>query len=305
MRVASLSSGRIALSLVGAMLMAPAWAQQPEAEPEAAAAAPAEENKGPALSYRTGDVVLPNKVATLHLGSRYRYLDPAETEKLLVGWGNEPGNETEGAIVASDVEPFSDTGWAVILTYKDDGHVDDTDARKIDYADMLKDMKEGTESENDARKKQGFDAVHLVGWAEDPHYDGATKKLYWAKELDFEGSPAHTLNYDVRVLGREGVLSMNAVAGIGQLSQIRADMRPLIDVAEFNEGHRYADYNSKTDKLAEYGLGALIAGGVAAKLGLFGKLFAMLIAFKKILIAGAIAVFGGIAKFFKKKDASA
>jgi uncharacterized membrane-anchored protein len=147
--------------------------------------------------------------------------------------------------------------------------------------------------------------VHLVGWAENPHYDGATKKLYWAKEFDFEGSDAHTLNYDVRVLGREGVLSMNAVAGIGQLDQIRRGMRPLIDVAEFNEGYRYAEFDPKTDKLAEYGLGALIAGGVAAKLGLFGKLFAFLVAFKKVLIAGAIAVFGVIARLFKKKDSAA
>jgi uncharacterized membrane-anchored protein len=244
-------------------------------------------------------------VASLHLGTRYRYLDPAETEKLLVAWGNQPGSETEGAIVPADVEPFSHEGWAVIVTYENDGHVDDSDAREFDYGDMLKDMKAGTESENAHRKKQGYEAVHLVGWAEDPHYDGATKKLYWAKELDFEGSQSHTLNYDVRVLGREGVLSMNAVAGIGQLDQIRRGMRPLIDVAEFNEGYRYAEYNPKTDKLAEYGLGALIAGGVAAKLGLFGKLFAFLLAFKKALIAGVIALGGVIAKLFKKKDAAA
>ena len=82
-------------------------------------------------------------------------------------------------------------------------------------------------------------------------------------------------------------------------------MRPLIDVAEFNEGYRYAEFNPKTDRLAEYGLGALIAGGVAAKLGLFGKLLALIIAAKKVLIAGAVALFGVIAKFFKKKDSAA
>jgi uncharacterized membrane-anchored protein len=305
MSVASLTSGRIALSLAGALLLGPAWAQAPEAADPETPAADAAKDSGPALSYRSGEIVLPNKVASLHLATRYRYLDPVETEKLLVAWGNQPGSETEGAVVPADVEPFSDEGWAVIVTYKDDGHVDDSDARKIDYDDMLKDMKEGTESENDDRKKQGFDAVHLVGWAENPHYDGADKKLYWAKELDFEGSQSHTLNYDVRVLGREGVLSMNAVAGIGQLDQIRRGMRSLIDVAEFNEGYRYAEYNAKTDKLAEYGLGALIAGGVAAKLGLFGKLFAMLLAFKKAFIAGAIALFGVITKLFKKKDSAA
>ena len=72
-------------------------------------------------------------------------------------------------------------------------------------------------------------------------------------------------------------------------------------MAEFNEGYRYAEFNAKTDRMAEYGLGALIAGGVAAKLGLFGKLFALLIAFKKIIIVGLIAVGGYLVKMFGKK----
>ena len=262
-----------------------------------------EESAAPQLTYRTGDVELPNKMATLHLGSRFRYLDPSETEKLLVGWGNPPGSETLGAVVPAGVEPFSEEGWAVIVTYDDEGHIDDADAAKIDYDDMLRDMKAGTEEENAARKDAGYEAVHLVGWAEKPRYDSTTKKLYWAQELDFEGSEQHTLNYKVRVLGREGVLSMNAVATMSQLSQIRADMGPLIEVAEFNAGQRYADFNPKTDRLAEYGLGALIAGTVAGKLGLFAKLGAFLLAFKKVIIGAVIALGAGLAKFFgKKKD---
>ncbi|HET9861852.1 MAG TPA: DUF2167 domain-containing protein [Steroidobacteraceae bacterium] len=282
----------------------PAWAGDDPAP--AAESSDAQVTQGPVFNYQTGNIVLPNKVATLRLAGNYRYLDPAETEKLLVAWGNEPGSDTQGAIVPNDIDPMTGEGWAVILSYEDEGHIDDSDAADIDYDDMLADMKEGTEDHNEARKDAGYQAVHLVGWAEKPHYDAAAKKLYWAKELDFEGSPVHTLNYDVRVLGREGVLSMNAVASMSQLAQIRSDMRPLIEVAEFNEGHRYAEFNSKTDRMAEYGLGALIAGGVAAKLGLFGKLAALLVAFKKFIIVGVLAIGGFIAKLFgRKKDAAA
>ncbi len=145
---------------------------------------------GPELKYQTGTITLPNKVATLHLGEKYRYLDPNETNKLLMAWGNESDTTTQGTIVPADVEPFSESGWAVILTYEDDGHIDDSDATEIDYDDMLKDMQEGTEDHNDARKEAGFEAVHLIGWAEKPHYDASAKKLYWAKELNFEGSPS-------------------------------------------------------------------------------------------------------------------
>ena len=166
-------------------------------------------------------------------------------------------------------------------------------------------MKEGTEDHNDARKEAGFEAVHLIGWAEKPHYDASAKKLYWAKELNFEGSLAHTLNYDVRVLGREGVLSMNAVASMDQIEQIRAEMRPLIDVAEFNEGYRYAEFNAKTDRMAEYGLAALIAAGVGAKLGLFAKLGVFLLAMKKFIIIGLVALGAFLKRLFGKKDETA
>ena len=295
--------------LLCAALAMPAFAQDsPEAEQEAAAAEPAEgdEQALPELKFSTGDIVLPNKVATLHLGEKYHYLAPAEASQLLQMWGNPPDESTEGAIYPAGVNPLSESGWAVFLTYVDEGHIDDSDAAEIDYDDMLKDMKEGTDDYNAERKKAGFEAVHLVGWAEAPHYDAASKKLYWAKELDFEGSPSHSVNYDVRVLGREGVLSMNAVASIDQLQQIRTDMRPLIDVAEFNEGYRYAEFDSKTDRMAEYGLGALIVAGVGAKLGLFAKLGALLLAFKKFIIIGIVALGGFIGKIFgRKKDEAA
>jgi uncharacterized membrane-anchored protein len=303
MRAATITTTSVALcALFGFGL--PAIAE--EATTEEHTIAGEEAAAGPTFNYQTGNIVLPNKVATLRLAGNYRYLDAAETEKLLVAWGNEPGNDTQGAIVPNEVDPMDTEGWAVILTYLDDGHVDDADAAEIDYDDMLKDMKAGTEENNEARTQNGYQAVHLIGWAEKPHYDAAAKKLYWAKELNFEGSELHTLNYDVRVLGREGVLSMNAVASMNQLEQIRRDMRPLIQVAEFNEGHRYAEFNSKTDRLAEYGLGALIAGGVAAKLGLFAKLGALLLAFKKFIIIGLVAAGGLVAKLLgKKKDTAA
>jgi uncharacterized membrane-anchored protein len=53
--------------------------------------------------------------------------------------------------------------------------------------------------------------------------------------------------------------------------------------------------------VAEYGIAALVAGGVAAKLGLFGKLVALLLAFKKLIIVGVAAVGSAIWKLFKRQ----
>ena len=290
----------ITAALLLCAFVSPAWTQDgPDAEglpPEAT-----ELN----FEFQTGDVTLPNKVATLHLGERYRYLSPIETNKLLMAWGNPSNTDTQGAIIPAEVDPMADNGWAVILNYEEEGHIDDSDALEIDYDELLTGMKEGTAEANKERRKLNYPVVDLVGWAKPPHYDAANKKLFWAKELDFQDTEVNILNYDVRVLGREGVLSMNAVAGMPQLQQIDTDMVPLIRTAEFNPGYRYADFDASTDKVAAYGLGALVAGAAAAKLGLFAKLGVFLLAFKKFIFIGLIALGGLVMKLMgRKKDAT-
>lgn len=279
-----------------------AWSQEVEtSDASPAEAAPPELN----FDYRTGDVLLPNKVATLRLGESYRYMSPADANRLLQLWGNLPDDRLQGAVVPAGVDLGGEGAWVVFLTYADEGHVDDSDAAEIDYDELLKSMQEGEKQANEQRKAAGYDALRLVGWAEQPHYDAAAKKLYWAKEIASDGGGGHALNYDVRVLGREGVLSMEAVAPIELLPQVREEMKPLLAIAEFNEGYRYAEFNAKTDRMAEYGLGALIAGAAAAKLGLFAKIGAFLLAFKKFIFIGLVALGGLVMKLLgRKKDAA-
>jgi uncharacterized membrane-anchored protein len=257
------------------------------------------------LTYQHGKISLPGGIATLNLPSTFRYLNPADTEKVLVeGWGNPPGDKSLGMIVPAGTSLLSAAGWGVIVTYEADGHVKDDDADAIKYDELLKDMQEGIEANNEERKKQGFAAMHLVGWAEKPSYDKTSHKLYWAKELKTAGDSANGLNYNIRVLGREGVLVLNAVAGMDQIAKIKTEMKQVTAFSDFTPGNTYADFNSTTDKTAEYGIAALVAGGAAAKLGLFGKLFAVLLMFKKFLIIGIGALGVGLAKFFGRKSAS-
>jgi uncharacterized membrane-anchored protein len=84
--------------------------------------------------------------------------------------------------------------------------------------------------------------VDIVGWAQPPRYDAASKRIYWARELDFEGGQSHTLNYDIRVLGREGYLSMNAVADMRDMAMVKEGMQRVLPMAQFDAGHAYADY---------------------------------------------------------------
>ena len=261
-----------------------------------------------ALQYSDGKVAVAQAQAHLNLGKEFRYLGAADARKVLEQlWGNPPDADVLGMVVPRGGDLLDDKGWAVVVTYADEGYVSDEDAAKIDYSEMLQEMKDGTKESNAERREAGYGGIDLIGWAEPPHYDAAAKKLYWAKELAFEGSENHTLNYDIRVLGRRGYLSLNAVAGMGEIGQVRAGMQQLLPAVEFDQGARYADYDSSSDKTAAYGLAALVGGGIAAKAGLFGKIGMLLLGLKKLLIPLVLVIgafFGKILSFFRrgKKD---
>jgi uncharacterized membrane-anchored protein len=256
------------------------------------------------LQYQQGDVAVAGAHATLHLREGFRYLAPADTRRVLEElWGNPPDDSVLGMLVPGDLEITDENSWAVVLTYSDDGYVSDEEAAKIDYAELLKSMQEETAAANDERAEAGYGRVDLVGWASPPRYDADQKKLHWAKELAFDGADQHTVNYDIRALGRGGYLSMNAVGGMADLAGIERGMRQVLGMVEFDAGHRYADFNEGTDKVAGYGLAALVGGVAASKMGLFAKLGILLLKFKKLLIF-AIAGLGWLgAKLFGRKKA--
>jgi uncharacterized membrane-anchored protein len=255
--------------------------------------------------YQTGKVVIGGGLATLNLPKTFRYLDPKETDVVLATWGNPPGNTTLGMLVPAGTSVFAAESWAVVIQYDEDGHVDDEDAAKIDYAKMLRDLQRQTRDDNDDRIQAGYPPVEVVGWAETPSYDSLTHKLYWAKDLRFGSSGGHTLNYNIRVLGRRGVLILNAVATMDQLQPVKSGMANVITFVDFNEGHRYGDFVAGRDKVAEYGIAALIAGGIAAKAGFFKVLLAGILALKKVLIVAVVAVGAWLKRLFGRKSSAA
>ena len=288
----------VSVLLIGVLPFA--WADAGGGQPQMT-----EEQFLASLHFQSGKIDVPGGIATLDLPANFRYLNPEDSERVLVNaWGNPPGSKTLGMIFPADVSPLSPEAWGVVVTYDEDGHVNDDDANKINYDKLLKEMKESTEEESKERVKQGYASMLLSGWAEAPHYDQGSHKLYWALDLAAGDAKEHVLNYKIRVLGRKGVLVLNAVAGMSQLSSIKTEMQNVVAFTEFKPGNGYADFNSSTDKVAEYGIAALVAGGVAAKMGLFAKLFAILLAAKKAIIIGIVALFAAVKKLLglKKKE---
>jgi uncharacterized membrane-anchored protein len=260
------------------------------------------------LGYQTGTITLPNGLATIRLPASFRFLGQEGARRLLTdAWGN-PAAAAEdviGMLIPSATSPLSPEGWGVVITYDEDGYVDDDDAAGMDYTKLLKEMQASAQESNEERKKLGAEPVTLVGWAEPPSYDASSHKLYWAKDLVFGSNEDHTLNYNIRILGRRGVLVLNAVASLDQLPVIRGETRSLLAAVEFNDGHRYTDYLPGTDKAAAYGITGLIAGATAAKAGLFKVLWVGILAFKKAIFAGVVALVYGLKRLFSRTPAHA
>ncbi|MBK6922430.1 MAG: DUF2167 domain-containing protein [Deltaproteobacteria bacterium] len=256
------------------------------------------------LSYQHGSIALPDAGATLELGEGFRFLGPDDAERVLTeAWSNPPSDAKPlGMIVPAGMGVSARDGFGVVVTYVADGHVDDDDAEDIDYDELLAQMRTQDAADNRAREAAGLPSLTLAGWAKTPHYDAEHHRLYWARELHTPDAPA-TLNYDVRVLGRTGVLSLNAVGTMDQLEQIDPAMETLLAKVTFEQGARYDDFDPDIDQVAAYGIGGLIAGKVLLKTGLLAGLFKVLLAGKKLLLllgAGIVAAVGAI---FRKRKA--
>ena len=220
-------------------------------------------------------------------------------------WGNPP-QTTLGMIVPDSINPFGPTGWGVIITYEEDGYVEDSEAENMDYTELLEQMQADILAANGDRVEQGYEPYELAGWAEPPHYDNQTHKLYWAMDLKFgqyqDGETDNTLNYNIRVLGRNGVLVLNAVSGMSQLEEVKSDMEDVLAFVQFQEGNRYKDFDPSMDKVAAYGIGGLIAGKIAAKAGFFKVALAFLAKSWKFILIGLTLLGGFIKKVFFGKE---
>jgi len=283
----------LAIAAAAALLIAPHGARADQVETDA-------QQVLQSLKFQSGTIALGNNLASLTLTPNFQYLSPDDTKRFLVDvWRNPPDAAagTLGSIVPAKTDLGGAEGWAIIISYDDSGHVSDDDAAGIDYDQLLKDMQKDTLDHNEDRKKQGYEPIELVGWAEPPHYDSQAKKLYWAKRLKFGGETGETLNYSIRALGRKGVLELTVVASMQQLATIDGRIDEVLGMVAFNPGSTYAEFSPGVDKAAEYGIAALIAGGILAKAGFFKFLLAGLAAFWKPIAIGGVVFFGAIGKF--------
>jgi uncharacterized membrane-anchored protein len=261
---------------------------------DAAQAADARQKLG-ALHWVNG----PQKVqlfgnSSLQVPADYVFLDQAETAKLQALQHN-LSNGTEYFFAPKNGR------WEVFFSYSDDGYVKDDE--KIDAAALLKNIEENTVAGNKMRRERGWDEMQVVGWQTAPHYETQTNRLEWAIDGKNLRTSDVVVNFNTRILGRGGVMSAVLVSSPDNLDEAIADFKSTLTGFEYLPGKRYAEYKPG-DKIAKYGLAALITGGAAAiavKTGLWKVILGGLVAGWKFIAAAAVAIFGGLARRFKRK----
>jgi uncharacterized membrane-anchored protein len=229
--------------------------------------------------------------ATIDVPEGYYFLDRSATRSFLQATENVPSGRELGAIVHASDEAHS---WFALFSFSDEGYVDDSDKDAIDADALLTSMKKGTEADNEERKKRGWTAFHIDGWQTRPFYDTTTHNLTWAIRGS-AGDDGTTINHSVRLLGRRGVMSVALVAGQEGIAATTSDFNQLLTGFAYKPGQRYAEFR-QGDKLAGYGLAALIGGGAAAaaaKTGLLQKAWKAILALVFAAMAGLKKLFGG------------
>lgn len=264
--------------------------------------------QGPSYQWEDGpkSVVMGNDLAEVALEETETYLGAKESQRLLQDMGNIT-NGTEVGLIAPRSE---DESWFVVFEYEAIGYVKDDEKDAIDADALLASIKEGTEAANEQRAEMGRPGLHVVGWAEPPHYDEKSHNLVWGI-LAKSDDGREIVNYNVRVLGRGGVMSATLVDAPDRIAAAKPALTSLLARFDYRPGKKYAEWK-QGDKVAAYGLTALVAAGAGAaavKTGLFAKLLQLLAKAGKAVFLAAAALLATLAKVFKslfgRKDADA
>ncbi len=245
--------------------------------------------------YQHGKIELRNGIGFIEVPAGYKYLDIAQSEYVLTElWGNPKGTDlTLGMLFPESSGVMDAESYVFNIQYDELGFVKDEDADEMDYEELLGEMKKDAEEANPERTQSGYDPISIVGWAAKPFYDKDKKVLHWAKEIKFGSSESNTLNYNIRILGRKGVLILNAISDISVLPEVNKTIPQVLGSVGFADGYKYSDFDPDVDEVAAWTIGGLVAGKVLAKVGFF----AIILKFWKLI---AIAVVGVASAFWKK-----
>jgi len=192
--------------------------------------------------------------ATVELKDGLIFLNGSDGDKLLQSFGNLPSN-IKGVVMDNTAS------WFITFEFDGVGYVKDDEKDEIDPDDILKSKKEAQKEGNKARAAQGLEKLFITGWQTEPNYNTSTNNLEWGLILKDE-SGVESLNHEIRLLGRKGVMSATLICSPEQFASLKPKLAATLEGFEYTSGNKYSEFK-EGDKIAEYGLLGLIGGGGA------------------------------------------
>jgi len=234
--------------------------------------------------------------AKIDLPSDFAFLDANGTKRFLELTENIPSGEELGLLAPTDLS------WFTIFSFDEIGYVKDDEKNSLDADAILKSIQEGTEAANEQRKSRGWGTMSVLGWIQPPHYDGVTHNLEWSFRGE-DNKGVSIANYSTKYLGRRGVMRVEVVADPQNLTAVLTQFRKIMERFSYSPQNDYRAF-VKGDKVAEYGLTALVIGGAAAaaaKTGLLKGLWKLVIIGWKLVLAGLVAFGAFLKRLFSTK----
>jgi uncharacterized membrane-anchored protein len=296
----------LAIALTLALAGAAAAQTPPTTAPSPADQAAANEAEQKA-AWEAADKVAQHGPATiplidqgsLALPEGYTFVPKDEANRIRRAWGGFTDPELIGMVFSDK----ADEQWYALLEFTKEGYIRDDDAKDWNADELLSSLKEGTESGNEDRIARGFPPLAVTGWIEVPQYDAATHRLVWSAKVVEKNNPADegSANYKTYALGRDGYFGLNLVTSTATVDSEKKFARELLNDISYTPGKRYADFTEGTDRVAEYGLAALVAGVAAKKLGLIAIIGAFVLKFAKVIVIAMGALGVGLTRLFRRK----
>jgi uncharacterized membrane-anchored protein len=228
------------------------------------------------------------QIAQIQVPVDYVFAGAKDTRAILEA-GHNPTNGDELGLLAP-----TETPWFVVFEFEEVGYVRDNEKNDLDADAMLESIRKSNDAGNEERKKRGWTPLNITGWEQKPRYDEATHNLEWAIRGESDGRAM--VNFNTRLLGRGGVMRVTLVTNPTELTATLPKFYEVLKGFDFKTGQKYAEYK-EGDKVAEYGLAALVVGGasaVAVKTGLFKWIW-------KGLAVGFVALLSFLKKLFSRK----
>lgn len=241
---------------------------------------------------KSGTHKLPDSDSTITLPEGYI---------IVIGEDAKKEREMGEALAPDDIEAVvNDENFdnTTIFQWVESGYISIDDWGDIDPRLLLESITENTELANVERRKRGYSLIHVVGWLKEPTLSRELNTVYWTVEAR-DDLGYSIVNSVALSLGRHGYERIVWVTDKGSYVPFGGHLEMMLKAHSFDPTFKYEDY-VEGDKMAGYGIAALVAASVGGKVAQATGLLAVFKKFIGIIFAVIAGLFYKLRNIFSR-----